>query len=181
MGGGSSSAGASHRRTLYLAEPGHSPLWSQSCTLILWVPVLSRALASHMQLYPPGTFLSKFVELQNLKVSAQRSRLLEAFLGSSSEQLSSQRHPLKVLITPVIPSPTKEMRPEGRGQGLLLSLCQGSDRGSLERLGGSGQLEVGTEPRGGGWRLDPALSGSYPFNSCWPGPAWAPALPPVQL
>lgn len=57
----------------------------------------------------------------------------------------------------------------------------GSGRESLERLEGPRHLGVGTEPRAEGWGLDPAPSGSCSFNSCWPGLAWAPALPPVQL
>lgn len=73
------------------------------------------ALASYMQLPPPGTFLPNFVELQNLQVWVQRSLLSEAFLGPSSGPLQPPV-PLMVPIPP-INHPLITQGSEARGQG----------------------------------------------------------------
>lgn len=118
------------------------------------------ALVLYMQLPPPGMFLPNFVELWNLRVWVQRSLLSEAFLCPSSGPLQPSG-PLMVPVSPINhPLITQGSEARGSGQALLLSVCPGSGRGSLERPREAGGL--GLNPRlggeGGGWilpRVDP--------------------------
>lgn len=127
------------------------PLWSQGLAPILWVPALTRFSVAYVA---PST--------ENIPPQCCLLNLRSASV--SSEVASSASFPCLPLGScwPMPPShntyPTchhpKEVRPEGSGQRLLLSVCLGPSRGSLKRMGGPGQLGVGP----GRWRLNPVLS-----------------------
>lgn len=131
---------------------------------------LSYSSVAYMQLHPPGTFLLDFVELLNIQVSAQSFPwpLLWAPVTRmpSSHSTYNTYHSLTI------------QRTGARGCSSLHAqgLAEGVWRGW--KAEGSWELGLSLGWGGGDW-IWPSESCS--FNSCWPGWAWAPALPPVLL
>lgn len=111
-----------------MAEPGHPPLWSSHA---LCESQFFHAPASCRQLPSPGTFLPTLLNFRIFKCGFRGHFFLTLSLALSLDPYNPQHFSRYLYHLSLIPTSPKEVRPEGRGQGLLLSVCPGSGRGSL--------------------------------------------------